>query len=92
MPPTAIHHPFTGLHCRGTNQKNPSNSCWMQLNHAEVGNHDKLQQEWLQNLFDAHTAAQELHQFIIAKILISQHLIQLSDNAKYIVNMINNVV
>jgi hypothetical protein len=36
----------------------------MQLSHAEMGNHAKLQQAWLQNLLDAHTAAQELHQFL----------------------------
>jgi hypothetical protein len=51
-----------------------------------------LQKAWLQNLFDAHPAAQELHQFLIAKILISQNIIQLSDDAKYRVNMIINVV
>ena len=39
-----------------------------------------------------HTAAQELHQFLIAMMLISQNLIQLSDNTKYIVNMIINIV
>ena len=64
----------------------------MQLSHAEVGNRAKLQQAWLQHLFDVHTAAQELHQFLIAKILISPNLIQLSDEAKYIVTMIINVV
>jgi hypothetical protein len=55
----------------------------MQLSHAEVGNRVKLQCAWLQNLFDVHTAAYELHQFLILKLLISQNLIQLSDDAKY---------
>ena len=92
MPPTASRHPITGLCHRGTKRQNPSNSRWMQLSHAEVGNRAKLQQAWLQHLFDVHTAAQELHQFLIAKILISPNLIQLSDEAKYIVTMIINVV
>ncbi len=92
MPPTASHHPITGLCCGGTKQQNPSNSRWMQLSHAEVGNHAKLQRAWLQSLFDTHTAAQELHQLLTAKILISRNLIQLSDITKYIVNMIINVV
>ena len=64
----------------------------MWLSHAEVGNCAMLQKAWLQNLFDTHPAAQELHQFLIAKILISQNIIQLSDDAKYIVNMIIHVV
>ena len=55
----------------------------MQLSHAEVGNRAKLQRAWLQSLFEAHTAAQELHHLLTAKILISQNLIQLSDDAKY---------
>ena len=92
MPPTASRHPITGLRRRGTKRQNPSDSRWMQLSHAEVGNRAKLQRAWLQSLFDAHTAAQELHQLLTAKILISRNLIQLSDNTKYIVNMIINVV
>ncbi len=92
MPPTASRHPITCLCRRGTKQRNPSNSCWMQLSHAVVGNRAKLQRAWLQSLFDAHTAALELHQLLTAKILISQNLIQLSDNTKFIVDMIINVV